>query len=199
MLVVMPSGRNMKIAVTCSSNMNRSMEAHAFLSKKGFDVKSFGTGDKVKLPGPAPDRPNCYEFGATYEEIYQDLMAKDKALYTQNGLLHMLDRNKRIKARPERFQACKEKFDVVITCEERVYDQVIECLESRIPEDNTPVHVVNIDIQDNHEEATIGAFLICELVTLMAESDDLDNDVDELLQEFEAKCQRTVLHCVLFY
>lgn len=27
---------------------------------------------------------------------------------------------------PERFQACKEKFNVIITCEERVYDQVIE-------------------------------------------------------------------------
>lgn len=32
---------------------------------------------------------------------------------------------------------------------------------------NKPVHVINIDIQDNHEEATIGAFLICELVTLV--------------------------------
>ena len=46
--------------------------------------------------------------------------------YTQNGILHMLDRNKRIKAKPERFQNCKDKFDLVITCEERVYDQVLE-------------------------------------------------------------------------
>ena len=28
------------------------------------------------------------------------------------------------------------------------------------------VHVVNIDIQDNHEEATIGAFLFNELVSI---------------------------------
>lgn len=47
-------------------------------SKKGFNVKSFGTGDKVKLPGNAPDRPNVYDFDTTYEEIYNDLMLKDK-------------------------------------------------------------------------------------------------------------------------
>lgn len=39
----------------------------------------------------------------------------------------MLDRNRRIKTRPERFQSSTEKFDVVVTCEERVYDQVVEC------------------------------------------------------------------------
>jgi RNA polymerase II subunit A C-terminal domain phosphatase SSU72 len=44
-------------------------------------VKSYGTGDKVKLPGPAADRPNIYDFGCTYEEIYQDLMMKDNTLY----------------------------------------------------------------------------------------------------------------------
>jgi RNA polymerase II subunit A C-terminal domain phosphatase SSU72 len=46
--------------------------------------------------------------------------------YTQNGILHMLDRNRRIKPKPERFQACKEMFDIIIACEERVYDQIIE-------------------------------------------------------------------------
>ena len=40
-------------------------------------------------------------------------------------------------------------------------------MENRVPVSNTPVHIINIDIQDNHEEATIGAFLICELVTMV--------------------------------
>lgn len=58
--------------------------------------------------------------------MYNDLLRKDKELYTQNGILHMLDRNKRIKPRPERFQNCTDLFDLILTCEERVYDQVVE-------------------------------------------------------------------------
>jgi len=189
----------LNIAVVCSSNMNRSMEAHAFLSKKGFKVKSFGTGDKVKLPGMAADRPNVYDFSSTYEEIYKDLQNKDKSFYTQNGLLHMLDRNRRIKTRPERFQESTEKFDIVVTCEERVYDQVLECFEMRHSHDKESVHIVNIDIQDNHEEATIGAFIICELITMLSHCSDLDNEIDDVLHSFELKCNRAILHCVLFY
>lgn len=77
---------DLRIAVICSSNMNRSMEAHAFLSKKGFLVKSYGTGDKVKIPGSAADKPNVYEFGITYDEIYNDLLIKDKSLYPSKYL-----------------------------------------------------------------------------------------------------------------
>ncbi|CAN7985823.1 unnamed protein product [Ixodes pacificus] len=131
--------------------------------------------------------------------MYQDLMEKDKALYTQNGILHMLDRNRRIKSSPERFQNCYDKFDVIFTVEERVYDQVVEELSGRLTCDNSPVHIINLDIQDNHEEATIGAFLICEMAQMMSDSEDLDNDIDELIQEFEAKAQRAILHTVQFY
>ena len=62
-----------------------------------------------------------------------------------------------------------------------------------------PCHVINIDIQDTHEEATIGAFLMCELLQSLSESQDLDDDIDELLQEYEAKCNRPILHTVAFY
>ena len=89
-------------------------------------MRSFGSGNHVKLPGAHPSQPNIYDFNTTYDEMYKDLLVKDRQLYTQNGLLHMLDRNRRIKPRPERFQSCKERFDVIVTCEERVYDQVLE-------------------------------------------------------------------------
>lgn len=119
--------------------------------------------------------------------------------YTQNGILHMLDRNKRIKPRPERFQNCKDPFDLIITCEERVYDLVVEDLNSREQETCQPVHVINVDIQDNHEEATLGAFLICELCQCIQHTEDVDNEIEELLQEFEEKSGQTFLHTVCFY
>ena len=44
-------------------------------------MRSFGSGNQVKLPGSAADAPNVYNFNTTYDEMYKDLMQKDKALY----------------------------------------------------------------------------------------------------------------------
>ncbi len=154
---------------------------------------------QVKLPGPTADKPNVYDFGVSYEEIHEDLVHKDRTLYTQNGILHMLDRNRRIKRGPSRLQEATERYDLIITAEERVYDQALEFFEARGGELGQPAHVVNMDIQDNHEEATIGAFLLCELVQMLAESPDMDDEIDELVQEFEARCKRQILHTVVFY
>jgi hypothetical protein len=49
-------------------------------SKKGFNVDSYGTNSVIKIPGPAADKPNSYPFGITYDDIYQDLLAKDPNL-----------------------------------------------------------------------------------------------------------------------
>lgn len=171
------------------------------MNKRGLLVKSFGSGQQVKLPGTSLDKPNVYTFDTTYEYMYKDLYNKDANLsvhsprspsfsvwtallsfrYTQNGVLHMLDRNRRIKEKPERFQDCRERFDVIFTVEERIFDQAMEGewkqitlnqtlyyssrldLESRDKRTNEIVHVINIDVVDNPEDATLGAFMICEL------------------------------------
>ena len=44
----------------------------------------------------------------------------------------MLDRNRRIKPHPEKFQSSPEVFSLIITCEERVYDQVVESTQTKL-------------------------------------------------------------------
>ncbi|XP_065890100.1 RNA polymerase II subunit A C-terminal domain phosphatase SSU72-like [Dysidea avara] len=189
----------MKIAVVCSSNNNRSMEAHYLLSKKGFQVKSFGTGSVIKLPGLSVDQPNVYQFGTSYEQMYQDLLEKEPNYYTQNGILRMLDRNRRMKEKPEKFQDSPDVFDLIITVEERIYDSVVEDFQSRAVSSSIPAHVINIEIKDNHEDATLGAFLIYELCQMLRESSDVENDIEDVIQEFEYKHTRTILHTPVFY
>lgn len=53
---------------------------------------------------------------------------------------------------------CLSKFDKF-----PLFFRLFTDLNSREQETLQPVHVINVDIQDNHEEATLGAFLICEL------------------------------------
>lgn len=52
---------------------------------------------------------------------------------------------------------------------------------------------------DNPEDATLGAFLFLELATRLESCEDLDDEIDEVVHEFEAKCDRQVLHTVVFY
>ena len=98
--------------------------------------------------------------------------------YRENGMVAMLERNIGIKRGPEKFSPTRA-FDVVITCENRVFETVtqgvhlsadfsiIDDFSSELEEagsaTNEPVHVVNFDIKDNPESATIGAVQILEL------------------------------------
>lgn len=164
------------------------MEAHLQLALANFPVISFGTGSSVRLPGPSVAQPNVYNFNTTsYDAIYKELEGKDPRLYRANGLLTMLARNRDVKWGPERWQDWQvgeprktthaaDKgaagveagiVDVVITCEERCWDAVVDDLINRGGQLNKPVHVINVDIRDNHEEALVGGRAILDLANLL--------------------------------
>ncbi|KAI8852674.1 RNA polymerase II subunit A [Chytridium lagenaria] len=183
-------------AVICASNQNRSMEAHHVLAKNGFMVSSYGTGSAVRLPGPAFDKPNIYAFGTPYDDIYRDLYNKDTQLYTQNGLLQMLDRNRRTKRAPEQWQEwVKRAPDQWHEC----FDAVCEELLNRGSEVNIPVHVINLEIKDNHEEAAVGGKLFLQLATMIEQARDKENDMSGILEEFQSKTNANLLYSICYF
>lgn len=201
------------------------MEAHLRLALASYPVISFGTGSLVRLPGPSITQPNVYSFNSTsYAHMYSELSTKDPRLYRANGLLTMLERNRSVKWGPERWQNWsvgkprlehKEDqgskgaeggvVDVVITCEERCWDAVIDNLLERGSPLNRPVHVINVDIKDNHEEALVGGRAILDLADSLNDAarqeresggwregtgegvNDFDNRVPEILAEWQER------------
>eukprot|EP00200_Dunaliella_tertiolecta_P002138 CAMPEP_0202346016 /NCGR_PEP_ID=MMETSP1126-20121109/4991_1 /ASSEMBLY_ACC=CAM_ASM_000457 /TAXON_ID=3047 /ORGANISM="Dunaliella tertiolecta, Strain CCMP1320" /LENGTH=182 /DNA_ID=CAMNT_0048937371 /DNA_START=293 /DNA_END=838 /DNA_ORIENTATION=+ len=143
------------------------MEAHALLQREGFEVQSFGVGAHVKLPGSSAREPNVYPFGTPYRVIYEDLKRKDPDLYARNGLLRMLERNLKVKTAPQRWQECREPYDVVVTFEERVMEQVLDDLHSRPLCAMRPALVINLDVKDSHEEAALAAPHALQLCSLL--------------------------------
>lgn len=148
------------------------MESHKVLQEAGYNVSSYGTGSAVRLPGLSIDKPNVYPFGTPYNDIYNDLLSQSADRYKSNGLLQMLDRNRKLKRAPEKWHDNTNTFDFVFTCEERCFDSVCEDLMNRGGLLNKIVHVINVDIKDDNENAKIGGKGILELADML--NDQID-------------------------
>ncbi|KAE8009167.1 hypothetical protein FH972_005619 [Carpinus fangiana] len=190
-----------RYAMVCSSNQNRSMEAHSLLKREGFEVSSYGTGAHVKLPGPSLREPNVYDFGTPYKQMYDDLRRKDSELYKRNGILPMLKRNSAVKLAPQRWQenAADGSFDVVFSFEEKVFDMVVEDLHNRDHVLMKPVLVINLEVKDNHEEAAIGARLTLDLCQQIEVAESWEDSIDDIVADFEKQHRRKLLYSISFY
>ena len=190
----------MKFAMVCASNMNRSMEAHNLLKSEGLDVESYGVGSQVKIPGPSAREPNIYQFGTPYKDIYDELKSKDEALYERNGLLKMLDRNLRVKTAPERWQENKTVFfDVVITFDDGVFDKLMDDVQKREQKLMKSFLVINMAVKDNHIEAGKAAPLALQLCKKIEESEDWEDDIEEIVEEFSIETGRKPFSTICFY
>ena len=186
--------------MVCASNMNRSMDAHNLLKSEGLDVESYGVGSQVKIPGPSAREPNVYPFGTPYKEIYDELMSKDQALYERNGMLRLLDRNFRIKVAPERRQENTTKFfDVVITFDDVVFDKLMDDVQKREQKLMRSFLVINMKVKDTPTEAGKASPLALQLCKKIAECDDWEDDIEEIVEDFSAETGRKPFYTICFY
>jgi RNA polymerase II subunit A C-terminal domain phosphatase SSU72 len=166
------------------------MEAHDLAFRAGFQVSSYGAGNRVRLPGQTQDDPRVFEFGTPYHEMFKRLYEENFHFYSKNGNLQMLDRDRKLKFCPQRWQDETRKFDIVVrdfVLQKSVTDwlcmvidlqkkqfedavQNLSSISSHKPKRKRATHVVNVETVDNHRAAKVGsqyALKLLEMVSLL--------------------------------
>jgi len=187
---------HLRFAMICASNVNRSVAAHMKLLEAGFSsdaVESYGVGQAVKLPGEAVDSPNRYEFDAVaYQEILDDLKAKNESFYRSKGILDMLERDVTVKRGPNKWQSrnrTRDRFDIILTFEKRVFDVVVEDLSAG---SGLACAVINMEVMDTATEAVEAAPDAVMLCQAIREAGEWEETIEDVLEEFTSKRDRSV-------
>jgi RNA polymerase II subunit A C-terminal domain phosphatase SSU72 len=197
----MDATAQLRIGCVCASNMNRSMEAHGALALRGYSVRSYGTGSHVRLPGLAADRPAVFDFGTPYEAMKGELRRVSPDVYAANGVLAMLDRNAKIKRAPEQWaSSAKERFDVVLCFEARVFEAVVEDFVcSRSPTVFQPAFVVNLEVLDTHAAAAEGAKVAVSLVEQLDACADVQTEINRIIEDVEQMSDSHIFCVPVFF
>lgn len=136
----------------------------------------------------------------TYEEIYNDLKEKDKDFYASNGILDMMARDMKVKRGPQKWQTRRSSevgyFDVVVTFESRVMDIVVADLKSK--NGNHPCVVINMEVKDSAAEAQVAAPHALKLCTMIVESEDWEEDIEGILEEFSSTTGRSMAYDICY-
>ena len=111
----------------------------------------------------------------------------------------MLERNMKIKPRPQRWQDEPIEVDVVICFEERVFYNVVEDVRGRGGGGGEPLLVINMDVVDSHEEALKAGPRALKLCALIDESEDWECECDEIMDTFQAEEGRRPIYSICYH
>ncbi|KAL3827159.1 hypothetical protein ACHAXA_006714 [Cyclostephanos tholiformis] len=168
-------------------------------------VESYGTGTQVRLPGKSAMEPRIFKFGTPYSEMYRSLAAtpEDEAFFLHNGVLQLCKRGSAVKRWQDTPTKDVQKHDIVIAFEERIYDAVVDDLQTREPtEDFRAIHVICLDTKDNPHEAELQGRVALELCWILEQAEDLDLEAPELVEQFQEEqmshTQIKVLHQICY-
>lgn len=201
----------LRFACVCASNVNRSMAAHKTLAKKNYNVSSYGTNSQVSIPSPN-EKPNTYDFGTTYSEIVAALKEQDSAtngFYSSRGLIEMIERDSKIKEKPERFASTFESnsqkfFDIIFTYQRKwVFDKVIIDFHTHGNVHFDICHVINIETKDDNQNALTSAGCTLTLAQHFTEAvmngKDITEEVESILNKvIEEEGFQLSYHCVTY-
>lgn len=162
----------LQFAVVCACNMNRSMAAHIRLSDAGYHVSSYGVARTVKLRSKTGTR--AYTWDQEYSIMLKDMVStssQETEWAKKRGLVDLLQRNIKVKSKPERWQSLSTEFvaqqSIIITYQDRVFEMLMDDVESRPPRpESQAVHVVNITTRDDPQSAYAGADVSLALVNM---------------------------------